>query len=50
MDLTIQAVSGLISVTGLADMARSNDGRHETVTQRPFRAEELTAKVAEVLR
>ena len=50
MDLTIQAVSGLISVTGFADMARFNDGRHETVTQRPFRAEELTAKVAEVLR
>ncbi|HWB48570.1 MAG TPA: PAS domain-containing protein [Stellaceae bacterium] len=39
----------VLFVTGFADMARSEDSRRETVLQKPFRAEELTAKVAEVL-
>jgi hypothetical protein len=30
-------------------MAQAGDNRHETVLQKPFRAEELTAKIAEVL-
>ena len=39
----------VLFVTGFADMARSEESRHETVLQKPFRAEELTAKVAEAL-
>jgi PAS domain S-box-containing protein len=39
----------VLFVTGFADMAHSEDSRHEAVLQKPFRAEELTAKVAEVL-
>jgi hypothetical protein len=35
---------------GGAGNERSNDGRHETVLQKPFRAEGLAAKIAEVLR
>ena len=39
----------VLFVTGFADMARSEDSANETVLQKPFRAEELTAKVAEAL-
>ena len=39
----------VLFVTGFVDMARSEESRHEAVLQKPFRAEELTAKVAEVL-
>jgi PAS domain S-box-containing protein len=39
----------ILFVTGFADMARSEESRHETVLQKPFRAEELAAKVAEAL-
>ena len=39
----------ILFVTGFADMAQSEESEHETVLQKPFRAEELTAKVAEVL-
>jgi PAS domain S-box-containing protein len=39
----------VLFVTGFADMAQAEDGRRETVLQKPFRADELTAKVAEVL-
>jgi CheY-like chemotaxis protein len=39
----------ILFVTGFADIARSEESRHETVLQKPFRAEELTAKVAEAL-
>lgn len=39
----------ILFVTGFADMARSEESQHETVLQKPFRAEELTAKVAEAL-
>jgi PAS domain S-box-containing protein len=39
----------ILFVTGFADMARSEEGRRETVLQKPFRADELNAKVAEVL-
>jgi PAS domain S-box-containing protein len=39
----------ILFVTGFADMARSEEGRRETVLQKPFRAEELAAKVAEAL-
>ncbi len=39
----------VLFVTGFADMARSEESRHETVLQKPFCAEELTAKVAEAL-
>jgi CheY-like chemotaxis protein len=39
----------VLFVTGFADMARSEDSANETVLQKPFRADELTAKVAEAL-
>jgi PAS domain S-box-containing protein len=39
----------VLFVTGFVDLARSEESRHETVLQKPFRADELTAKVAEVL-
>jgi PAS domain S-box-containing protein len=39
----------ILFVTGFADMARSEEGRRETVLQKPFRADELAAKIAEVL-
>jgi PAS domain S-box-containing protein len=39
----------VLFVTGFADMAKAEDGHRETILQKPFRAEELTAKVAEVL-
>jgi len=39
----------VLFVTGFADMAAAGDNRHETVLQKPFRAEELSAKIAEVL-
>jgi PAS domain S-box-containing protein len=39
----------VLFVTGFADMAVAGDNRHETVLQKPFRAEELSAKIAEVL-
>ena len=39
----------VLFVTGFADMARSEGSANETVLQKPFRAEELTAKVAEAL-
>ena len=39
----------VLFVTGYADMAKAEDGRREVVLQKPFRAEELTAKVLEVL-
>ena len=39
----------VLFVTGYAEMARAEDSRHETVLQKPFRAEELNAKVAEAL-
>ena len=39
----------VLFVTGFADMAKAQDGSREIVLQKPFRAEELTAKVAEVL-
>ena len=45
----LYAALAVLFVTGFADMAHSEDSRHETVLQKPFRAEELTAKVAEVL-
>jgi len=39
----------ILFVTGFADIAQSEEGVHQTVLQKPFRAEELTAKVAEAL-
>ncbi|HWD57872.1 MAG TPA: PAS domain S-box protein [Stellaceae bacterium] len=39
----------ILFVTGFADMAKAGDSAQETVLQKPFRAEELNAKVAEVL-
>jgi PAS domain S-box-containing protein len=39
----------ILFVTGFADIARSEEGAHQAVLQKPFRAEELTAKVAEAL-
>jgi signal transduction histidine kinase/CheY-like chemotaxis protein len=39
----------ILFVTGFADIGRS-EGRREVVLQKPFRAEELAAKIAEVLR
>ena len=39
----------ILFVTGFADMAQSEESRHETVLQKPFRADELAAKVAEAL-
>jgi PAS domain S-box-containing protein len=39
----------ILFVTGFADIARSEEGLAETVLQKPFRAEELAAKVAEAL-
>ena len=39
----------ILFITGFADMAQSEESRHEAVLQKPFRAEELTAKVAEAL-
>jgi signal transduction histidine kinase/CheY-like chemotaxis protein len=39
----------ILFVTGFADMARAEDSLHETVLQKPFRADELAAKVAEAL-
>jgi PAS domain S-box-containing protein len=39
----------VLFVTGYADMARSEASANETVLQKPFRAEELAAKVAEAL-
>jgi CheY-like chemotaxis protein len=36
-------------VTGFADMTRAEEADHQTVLQKPFRAEELNAKVAEAL-
>jgi CheY-like chemotaxis protein len=39
----------VLFVTGFVDMPRSEESRHETVLQKPFRADELTAKVAEAL-
>jgi len=39
----------ILFVTGFADMTRAEDADHQTVLQKPFRAEELNAKVAEAL-
>ena len=39
----------VLFITGFADIARSEEAAHETVLQKPFRAEELTAKIADVL-
>ena len=39
----------VLFITGFADMARMEASAHETVLQKPFRAEELNAKVAEAL-
>ncbi|HML09969.1 MAG TPA: response regulator [Stellaceae bacterium] len=39
----------ILFVTGFADMAQSEKSAHGTVLQKPFRADELTAKVAEAL-
>ncbi len=39
----------ILFVTGFADMTRADEADHETVLQKPFRADELTAKVAEAL-
>ncbi len=39
----------VLFVTGYADMAGSEEGARQTVLQKPFRAEELNAKVAEAL-
>jgi PAS domain S-box-containing protein len=39
----------VLFITGFADMARLEASAHETVLQKPFRAEELNAKVAEAL-
>ncbi|MBV9553377.1 MAG: response regulator [Alphaproteobacteria bacterium] len=39
----------ILFVTGYTDAANSEECRAETVLQKPFRADELTAKVAEVL-
>jgi CheY-like chemotaxis protein len=39
----------ILFVTGFAEVARSEEGLRATVLQKPFRAEELAAKVAEAL-
>lgn len=39
----------ILFVTGFADMSRADEAAHETVLQKPFRAEDLAAKVAEAL-
>jgi CheY-like chemotaxis protein len=39
----------ILFITGFADIARSEEGGHQTVLLKPFRAEELAAKVAEAL-
>ena len=39
----------ILFVTGFADMAQAGDSAQEAVLQKPFRADELNAKVAEVL-
>jgi len=39
----------ILFITGFADIARPEDGANEIVLQKPFRADELAAKVAEAL-
>lgn len=39
----------VLFVTGFVDIARPEDSLHATMLQKPFRAEDLTAKVAEAL-
>ena len=39
----------ILFISGFADRARRRDGTPETVLQKPFRAEDLNAKVAEIL-